>query len=89
MALLVSAIDARAGADVGRHPPVGDTSARGLVASYISLARCFSNQPKKLAEIITDEFLLRAYQRTSGDQRAAEADALIAEIERRGLTFEP
>jgi hypothetical protein len=49
------------------------------------LARCFSNQPKKLAEFITDEFLLRAYQRTSGDQRAAEADALIAEIERRGL----
>ena len=34
---------------------------------------------------MTDEELCAAYQRTSGEPGDAEADALLAEIQRRGL----
>jgi hypothetical protein len=36
---------------------------------------------------MTDTELLAAYQRTSGEPGDAEADALLAEIERRGVDF--
>lgn len=39
----------------------------------------------RAASLMTDEFLLRAYQRTTGEPGDPEADALLAEIERRGL----
>ena len=35
--------------------------------------------------MITEEFLVRAYERASVEQGNAEADALLAEIERRKL----
>ena len=35
--------------------------------------------------MMTDDFLVRAYERTSSEQGDAEADALSAEIKRRGL----
>jgi hypothetical protein len=34
---------------------------------------------------MTDQDLLAAYQRTNGEPGSAEADALLAEIERRNL----
>jgi hypothetical protein len=40
---------------------------------------------EKAAAYMTDAFLIRAYQRTTGDPGYPEADALLAEIERRGL----
>ena len=40
---------------------------------------------EKAAAMMTDEFLLRAFQRTDGEPGNAEADALLAEIQRRGL----
>lgn len=39
----------------------------------------------KAASMMTDAFLLRAYQRLTGEQGGPEADALLAEIKRRGL----
>jgi hypothetical protein len=38
----------------------------------------------KAAAMMTDEFLLRAYDRTDGEPDNAEPDALAAEIKRRG-----
>lgn len=42
---------------------------------------------EKAAAMMTDEFLLRAYQRTDGKPGDAEAVALLAEIERRRLNL--
>ena len=42
---------------------------------------------EKAAAMMTDEFLLRAYQCTDGKPGDAEADALLAEIERLGLNL--
>jgi hypothetical protein len=38
-----------------------------------------------MTEDLSDADLLAAYQRTNGEPGNAEADALLAEIERRGL----
>ena len=66
--------------------PIDDTSAEELVASYDATSASLEQSgEEKAAEIMTDEFLLRAYERTSGQCGNAEADALLAEIERRGL----
>lgn len=40
--------------------------------------------PEEIASL-SDRVLVAAYQRTTGEPGDAEADALLAEIERRGL----
>jgi len=66
--------------------PIDDTSAEELVASYDATSDSLEQSgEEKAAGMMTDEFLVRAYERTSGEQGDAEADALSAEIERRGL----
>ncbi len=44
-----------------------------------------SDAEAKAAGMMTDEFLRRAFERTTGDVGDPEADALLAEIKRRGL----
>ena len=66
--------------------PIDDTSAEELVASYDATSDSLEQSgEEKAAAMMTDEFLLRAYQRTDGQCRNAEADALLAEIQHRGL----
>ena len=66
--------------------PTDDTAAEELVASYDATSDPLEQSgEEKAAGMMTDEFLLRAYERTSGEQGNVEADALSAEIKRRGL----
>jgi hypothetical protein len=66
--------------------PIDDTSAEELVASYDATSESLEHSgEEKAAGMMTDEALLRAYQLTDGEPGSSEADALLAEIERRGL----
>lgn len=63
--------------------PINDDAARNLVAAYDEAAEPTSEE--KAAGMMTDAFLIRAYQRANGVPGDPEAEALLAEITRRGL----
>jgi len=63
--------------------PINDNAARNLVAAYDEAAE--PTPEEKAARLMTDAFLIRAYQRTNGVPGDLEAEALLAEITRRGL----
>ena len=65
--------------------PIDDTAAEELVASYDATSDPLEQSGEEKAAGMMTEFLVRAYERTSGEQGDAVADALSAEIERRGL----
>jgi hypothetical protein len=63
--------------------PMNDDAAQRLVSAYAEAAE---QEPySKAAGMITDASLVRAYQRTDPRPGNAEAEALLAMIERRGL----
>lgn len=69
-----------------KHTQTDDTSAEDLVAYYAATGAALEQtDKKKAARMMTEEFLVRAYERASVEQGNAEADALLAEIERRKL----
>ena len=66
--------------------PIDDASAEELVASDDATSESLEQSgEEKATGMMPDDFLVRAYKRTSGEQGNVEADALSAEIKRRGL----
>lgn len=60
--------------------------AADLVASYDATSDALEqSSEEKPAGMMTDEFLVRAFERISGEQGNEEAEAHLAEIQRRGL----
>jgi hypothetical protein len=62
--------------------PISDDAAEHLVDAYGVGGQALK---AKAASMMTDAFLLRAYQRTDGEPGNSEGNALLAEIERWGL----
>lgn len=63
--------------------PINDDAAQRLVSAYDEAAE--QERESRAAGMMTDAFLVRAYQRTDRKPGNAESEALLAEIERRGL----